>query len=109
MLIAALLKHAGPAPAHGLPSHNGGAAGTQAGKTFNALKGAITSGDSSRTQAALHDVRKLLAGAGSIGAANSVQNQLNRIGAALKSGGSGGIHSSATPATSPSSSTLRRT
>jgi hypothetical protein len=99
MLIASLLRHAGSQVAQGLKSQGGGASGgTQASRAFKSLKGAITSGNSSKTQVALSDIRKLLASAGSIGAANSVQNQLNSIGAALKSGSSSGGHAASSQA-----------
>jgi hypothetical protein len=108
MLVASLLRQAGSQVANGLAGHGGGVhAGNQAGKAFSALKGAITSGNSSGTRNALSDVRKLLSSAGAIGAANSVQNKLNSIGAALKSSSRSSGHVSSAPATARSS-TIRR-
>jgi hypothetical protein len=85
MLIAPLIAQAG---ARAIQGPGNRAAG---GKAFAALKGAITSGSPSGAQSALKDIHKLLVSAGSIAAASSVENKLNRAGSAIKSGGASTI------------------
>lgn len=92
MLIAAMIKHAAAQTAQAFK----GKAQANGGSAFANFKGAVRSGSSARVHSAMGDVRKMLASAGSISAANSLANQMTNIGAGLKSGsssGSSGSHS----------------
>ncbi|HEY3740259.1 MAG TPA: hypothetical protein VGL53_10465 [Bryobacteraceae bacterium] len=86
MLIASLIKHAAAQTAQALKGPN--KAPAAGGSAFANFKGAIRSGSSSRVHTAMGDVRKMLASAGSISAANSLASQMTSGGAALKSSGS---------------------
>jgi hypothetical protein len=83
MLIASLIAHAGMEVARGLKSAGSGA-GAEGGAAFQSLKGAIASGNPTAAKSALADMRKALTSAGSINAANFVENRLSSIGGALK-------------------------
>ena len=87
MLIAALMQHAGAQVARRLKGA-GPSPDSPGGAAFQALKSSIASGSKAGVKGALNDIHKLLASAGSVHAATSVENRMSGVGGGLKTGGS---------------------
>ncbi len=82
MHITSLLQ-AGYQPIERNPALGTGKTSDQAKQSFEAMSASLNQGDVSGAQSSFSDLKKLLASAGSIGAANSVKNDFDSLGKAL--------------------------